>query len=236
MNLLEQTQVKPEADHFVTVPDTTLPSGIVVPSYQVGRYACTKGIGGKAAVSATDEPWVSITYYEAVDACKKAGYKLITEKQWLALAWNVSQQDCNWSGGKVGKGKLFSGISNWNVNHAQSGTFEPEDQDEHRWLTISNGERIFDINGDVYQWVFDDVQGDNKGIISRKFAKNSITLTTPPYPSEEKGMGKYDVWEWSGYAIYRGGCWNSGSWAGVFSLDVDSPDIRDPGIGFRCTK
>ncbi|MDP1766724.1 MAG: SUMF1/EgtB/PvdO family nonheme iron enzyme [Methylotenera sp.] len=236
MNSLEQIQIKPEVDHFITVPETVLPSGIVIPSFQVGQYACTQGIDGKAAVSSTAEPWVSISYYEAVDACKKAGYKLITEKQWLALAWNVSQQDCNWSGGNVGKGKLFSGIRNWNVNHAQPGIFVPEDLEEQRWLTISNGEHIFDINGNVYQWVFDDVQGDEKGLIAHNFDKDSFTITTPPYPSEEKGMGKYEVWEWLGYAMYRGGCWNSGVWAGVFSLDVDSPDIRDPGIGFRCTR
>lgn len=71
MNVLEQTQVRPEVDHFVTVPETTLSSGIIVLSFQVGKYACTRGIDGKAAVSATDEPWVSITYYDAVDACKK---------------------------------------------------------------------------------------------------------------------------------------------------------------------
>lgn len=236
MSPAEQVQARTDADFFITVPDTLLPSGVVVPSFQVGQYACTEGRNGKAAVSSTDKPWTAVSYYEAMDACSKAGYKLITERQWLALAWNVSQQDCNWSAGKAGQGKLFCGINNWNVNQAQAGNFQPAEQDEHRWLTLSNGELICDLNGNVYQWVFDDVQGDEKGIIARDFYHDSISITTPPYPSEEKGMGKYAGWEWPGYAIYRGGCWNSGSWAGVFSLEFDSPDIHDPGIGFRCTR
>lgn len=100
---------------------------------------------------------------------KKAGYKLITERQWLALAWNVSQQDCNWSEGKVGQGVLFREINNWNVNQAQPGNFQPAEQDEHRWLAISNGESICDLNGNVNQWVLDDVQGDEQGIIACSF-------------------------------------------------------------------
>jgi hypothetical protein len=59
MNVLEQTQVKPEADHFVTFPETTLPSGIIVLSFQVSKYVCTKGIDGKAVVGAIHESWVT---------------------------------------------------------------------------------------------------------------------------------------------------------------------------------
>lgn len=147
MSPVEQVQARTDTDFFITVPDTILPSGVVVPSFQVGQYACTEGRNGKAAVSSTDKPWTAVSYYEAVDACSKAGCKLITERQWLALAWNVSQQDCNWSAGKVGQGKLFLGINNWNVNQAQAGNFQPAEQDEHRWLTLSNGEPICDLNG-----------------------------------------------------------------------------------------
>jgi formylglycine-generating enzyme required for sulfatase activity len=229
-------QIRSESDCFIAVPEIILPCGTVVPAFEVAQYACTAGSAGKAAARPSDSPWTGISYHEAIDACRKAGYKLITESQWLALAWNASQQDGNWSGGRVGQGRLFSGINNWNVNQAQPGDFQPAEQSEHRWLTLSNGESICDLNGNVYQWVFDDVQGDKNGIIARDFSHDSISITTAPYPSEEKGMGKYSGWEWPGYAMYRGGCWNSGSWAGVFSLEFDSPDIRDPGIGFRCTR
>lgn len=229
-------EVKAIENHFITVPETILPSGIIVPSFQVSQFACTKGADGKPASNADDAPWVRINYHEAVEACEAPGFKLITETQWLAIAWNASQQDCNWTGGKVGEGELFCGIRNGNVNSAQPGSYEPDDQEERRWLTLSNGERICDLNGNVYQWVFDDVQGDAQGIIVRDFAEDSISITTPPYPSDEKGMGNYEVWDWSGFALIRGGCWRSGSNAGVFRLGFVWPDRRSVSVGFRCTK
>ena len=65
----------------------------------------------------------------------------------------------------------------------------PDDPDEQRFLTLSNGELICDLNGNVYQWIFDDVQGDEQGIIARDFAKDSPSITTAPYPSGSHGMG-----------------------------------------------
>ena len=104
-------------------------------------------------------------------------------------------------------------------------------------MTLSNGEKVCDLNGNVFSWVFDDVQGDENGLTG-KIAADSISLTTAPYPSEEKGMGWRPDRErdWSGYALVRGGCWSSGSRAGVFSLGGGYPDYRNDGIGFRCTK
>ena len=221
---------------FITIPKTTLPSGIVVPSFEVGQYAASKGDDGNVIVVADREPWVRINYHEAREACEKSGLKLITEKQGLAIAWDASQKDCNWTGGKVGEGDLFQGIRNGNVSSAQPGNYEPTDEEERRWLTLSNGERICDFNGNVYQWVFDDVQGDEKGIIASDFAEDSISITTPPFHSREQGMGDYETWDWSGVALLRGGYWSSGSDAGVFRLRNGWPVYRFGGVGFRCTK
>lgn len=223
---------------FIQVPETTLPGGVIVPAFSVGQYACTQGEDGKAAITADAAPWVRINFAEAKAACEKADYKLITELQWLAIAWNASQQDCNWTKGKVGEGKLFRGIRKGNVSSAQPGNVEPTDKKERRWLTLSNGERICDLNGNVWQWVFDDVQGNEAGLIARSFDKESPSIAVAPYPSEEKGMG----WRpsagtnWSGRALIRGGCWCSGSRAGAFYLLCGWPDHRGDHVGFRCTK
>ncbi len=224
------------ANRFTTVPETALPGGITVPSFRVGTYVCTKSEDDHAAVTAEGAPWVRINFEEAKAACIAAGYSLISELQWLAIAFNASQQDCNWTGGKVGEGELFRGIRNFNVDRAQPGTFTPTDADEQRWLTLSNGERICDLNGNVYQWVFDNVQGDDQGVIARAFAKDSPSITTPPFPSRSHGMGDYEVWNWSGYALVRGGCWGSGGHAGAFVLHGGWPDHRGDVVGFRCTK
>jgi formylglycine-generating enzyme required for sulfatase activity len=227
-----------QQDLFITVPETTLSGGVIVPAFSVGQYSCTQGEEGKAAVTADAAPWVRINFVEAKAACEKAGYKLITELQWLAIAWNASQQDCNWTKGAVGKGKLFRGIRNGNVSSAQPSNFEPTDKKERRWLTLSNGERICDLNGNVWQWVFDDVQGNEAGLIAKAFDKESPSIATAPYPSEGKGMG----WRpsagsnWSGRALVRGGCWCSGSLAGAFHLLDVWPGRRGGVVGFRCTQ
>lgn len=225
-------------DQFIQVPEVTLPSGLIVPSFKVGQFACSKGPGGKAAVTAEGTPWVRINFAESKEACVAAGYKLITETQWLAIAWDASQQDCNWTKGKVGEGKMFRGIRNDNFSSAQPGNIEPTDKKERRWLTLSNGERICDLNGNVWQWVFDDVQGNEAGVIAKAFDKDSPSIATAPYPSEEKGMG----WRpsagsnWSGGALLRGGCWCSWSRAGAFRLNLDWPGSRRGYVGFRCTQ
>lgn len=224
------------ADLFVAVPETTLPNGRVVAAFQVGQYVCTKNADGRAAVTAEGAPWVNINFAEAKAACEAAGYQLITETQWLAIAHNVAGQDCNWTKGKVGEGKLFRGLRKWTVNCAQPGTYEPTDPKERRWLTLSNGERVCDLNGNVFQWVCDDIQGDEQGLTT--VIKRDSPSLQAPYPSETKGMGWRPDYEcdWSGGALVRGGCWGSEASAGAFLLDYGWPDGRVGGVGFRCTK
>lgn len=225
-------------DLFIAAPETTLPNGVVVPSFHVGQFAATKGLDGKAAVASDAAPWVRVNFKAAIKACEAAGYKLITELQWLAIAWDASQQDCNWTKGKVGEGNLFRGIRKDKFGSAQPGNVVPDDAKERRWLTLSNGERICDLNGNVWQWVFDDVQGDADGLIAKAFDKESPSIATAPYPCEEKGMG----WRpsaganGSGYALFRGGFWSSESYAGAFFLSGVWPGNECGNVGFRCTK
>ena len=63
---------------FISVPETTLPNGIVVPAFEVGQYVCSQGCDGNVAVTAEGLPWVRINFAEAKAACEQAGYKMIT--------------------------------------------------------------------------------------------------------------------------------------------------------------
>jgi hypothetical protein len=222
---------------FITVPEVTLPSGKVVPSFQIAQYIASRGPAGIPQSVADAMPWVEINYNDARKACAVAGYDLLAETRALAIAYDISQQDINWTGGKVGEGKIFQGIHKDNVSEAQAGTYESDDAEERRWHQLSNGERIYDFSGNCYTWVFDDVQGDENGLTG-KIAADSISLTTAPYPSQEKGMGWRPDGEqnWSGVALVRGGCWGSGSRAGVFRLNYGYPEYRYDDVGFRCTK
>ncbi|WP_018991273.1 SUMF1/EgtB/PvdO family nonheme iron enzyme [Aromatoleum toluclasticum] len=218
-----------ELGAFVTVPETTLPSGLVVPAFQASQYLCSQSKDGA--------PWVEINYHDARAACERADTRLITETQALAIAHDIAQQDINWTGGKVGEGSIYQGLRKGSVSAAQGSSLEPIDPDERRWHLLSNGERIYDFAGNAFTWVFDDVQGDEQGLTTR-IAADSISLTTAPLPSLEKGMGwrPQDGANWSGFALLRGGYWDSRSRAGVFYLSNDWPDYERGSVGFRCTK
>lgn len=223
---------------FVPVPETTLPNGHVEPAFLVARYLSSKGPAGIATSNPTGAPWVEINYHDARKACEAGGGQLITETQWLAIAWNISQQPENWTSGVVGEGSLFQGLHTGSVDEPQPGSYESEDAAERRWFVLSNGEKIFDFAGNAYSWVFDNVQGDEAGLIAEKFTKESPSISTAPYPSKQKGVG----WppslpcDWSGYALIRGGCWDSVDYAGVFYLSGVSPDYEYDYVGFRSTK
>ena len=221
---------------FIPIPETTLPGGLVVPAFQIAQYACSQN-NGKLAISAEGTPWVHINYANAVKACEAEGYQLTRESQRLAVAYHIATQDENWTGGKVGSGKLFQGLRKWNVDGPKPASYVPKDEDERRWFALPGDHRIYDIAGNVWEWIFDDVQGDDKGLIAKAFKADSPSLVIP-YPNEDKGQG----WtpsvgsNWSGYALVRGGCWNSGSRAGAFRLIGGWPDREGDGVGFRCTK
>src|ERR1019366_2944319 len=119
-------------------------------SFEVGQYICSRTEDGKAAVTATGTPWVEINYHDARKVCGVAGFKLITELQFLAIAHDIAGQDINWTGGKVGEGNLFQGIHKWNVEAAQAGDYLPPDEEERRWFELSNGARILDLAGNAY--------------------------------------------------------------------------------------
>lgn len=222
---------------YITVPQVTLPDGTVVESFRAAKYLSSRAAGGYAVSTAEGMPWVRINYDDARKACLLSGATLILESQALAIAYDISQQDINWTGGKVGEGKVYQGVHKGRVSSAQPATYESTDTEERRWHQLSNGERIYDFAGNAFSWVFDNVQGDIDGKNS-KIAADSISLTTAPFPSQEKGMGYRPdgARDWSGSALIRGGYWCSGSAAGVFSLRSGWHGDEGGGVGFRCTK
>jgi len=226
------------ANDFIEVPAITLPNGTVVPAFMVGRYHASEAMPGMVTINADYKPRVNINYHDARKASAEAGYQLISETQWLAIAYEITKQDDNWTGGKVGEGEIYRGLHKDTAHGAQNGHFTSEELTERRWHVLSNGERIYDFSGNVYSWVFDDVQGDDNGIIAKAFASDSPTVTTAPYKSREYGIGDTSTGSgnWSGLALVRGGCWYSGGRAGVFILYHVWPDYDAGNVGFRCTK
>lgn len=220
----------PPDEQLIVVPEVTLPNGTTVPSFKVSQYHCSQSEDGS--------PWVNISYDEARKACQDAGVSLITELQALAIAHDIVQQDANWTGGKVGHGIVFQGLHKGTVDGPQGREFDSPNPEERRWHQLSNGSRIYDFAGHVFTWVFDDVQGDENGIVAHSFAIDSPSISTSSGLMAAQGIGwaPQDKISWTGRALIRGGCWNSERYAGVFSLDRDRPGSGWDGVGFRCTK
>lgn len=213
---------------FIPIPETTLPGGLVVPAFRIAQRP--------HSTSADGTPQVRINYHQAVSAAQDAGAQITRESQHLAVAYHIAAQDENWTGGKVGKGKLYQGFRNGNPYGAQPAGFEPKNPGERRWHILPGGHRIYDFAGHVFQWVFDDIQGDDRGLVARPFTADSPSLVIP-YPADDKGQG----WtpsagaDWSGRALIRGGCWYSERYAGAFYLNYDWPSRALDNVGFRCT-
>jgi formylglycine-generating enzyme required for sulfatase activity len=227
-----------EAREFVTVPEIKLPNGTVVPSFLAGKFHSGRNKSGILTIDATHKPHVEINYHDTRKACQDAGLNLVTELQYLAIAYDITQQDENWTGGKVGEGKVYQGLHKGKHGGGLAGNIESTDPEERRWHVLSNGERIYDFSGNVFSWVFDDVQGDEDGVVAKPFADDSPTVTTAPYGNREHGIGDTSVGsgDWSGFALVRGGYWGSYDDAGVFYLNHLRPGYDLGYVGFRCTK
>lgn len=222
---------------YIHFPRTTLPGGLVVEAFEVAQYMNCVGEDGKAFVSESAAPRVRISFNDAVKACEAAGAGLIRGSQHLALAWDIANQDDNWTGGKVGKGHIYRGIHKGNVSSAQRNDFVPHDSLERRWHVLSTGDRIYDFAGHLFSWMKNDLPGNADGLAG-KIPADSPYLSVGAEFKQSQGAG----WrpdgsrDWSGYALVRGGFWNSGDYAGVFRLYYGSPDYENDDVGFRSTK
>ncbi|MCY4523314.1 MAG: hypothetical protein OXB84_01110, partial [Halobacteriovoraceae bacterium] len=58
-----------------------------------------------------DSPWHKISQIDAKTACKSlgAGYDLISNPEWMTIAWNIESQAKNWSENFLAKGCLYRG-------------------------------------------------------------------------------------------------------------------------------
>ena len=224
-------------NQYITVPGRTLCNGLVVPEFEVMAYPAAMGETG-VPVSVPDlKPWVNVSYFRAKEVSEKAGLGLLRESQAIALIHDIIEQDENWTGGKVGEGRLYGGLHKGSVSGPQAGNYEPSDPEERTWYVLSNGQRIYHWSGNVWQWIFDDLHGDESGVIAEAFEKGDPSITWP-YKSNEQGVGWYPGVgvDWSGYAPIRGGYWGYGANAGAFYLSNRTPTYTGfNNVGFRCT-
>jgi hypothetical protein len=100
-------------------------------------------------------PIARITQEQAIPACEDIGGHLITNDEWMTLARNIEMVKDNWSGGEIGVGYLPRG----NTNLGGAGTsLNPEGSGEtKRTLKLTNGQIIWDLPGNVWEWTNDEI-------------------------------------------------------------------------------
>jgi prepilin-type N-terminal cleavage/methylation domain-containing protein len=230
----------------------------------VMKYEAKAGSATVAATTqATGFPTVSITQTNAITACSLngAGYGLINNNEWMTIARNIEGQATNWTGGAVGNGGLWRGHSDnspgtaleasTDDNLGYTGTGNTSPSIERRTHTLSNGQTIWDLSGNVWEWTSDIIQGQDKpnnssGNFSQQwtaisnFGTLSYDLTRPSNVAwnSTQNMGQYYAGGITGtttLAFLRGGPWSYYSFSGVFALDLPfTPSYTGNNVGFRC--
>ena len=182
----------------------------------------------------------------------------------MTIARNIEAQNSNWRNGIIGSadasgGGLWRGHSDNNPPNALAAStddnpyFNTNDSGtsrERRTHTLSNGEIIWDMGGNVWEWTNDTIMGVNKpnsssGVFWQEWTAISnlgtlsYDLTRPSNSAwnSSQNMGQYSAGGLTGgpFIFIRGGSLFDNTPAGVFTLLLSStPASTTTFIGFRC--
>jgi len=218
-------------------------------SFCVMKYEAKDDGSGKPVSKPDGTPWVSITQLNAKAKCESIGAHLITENEWLSIVRNLELQASNWTGGAVGSGQIPRGNSDSGA--AMDGTSELSGVNK-RTHTLSNGEVIWDLAGNVWEWTDATILGKNQpssattGFTWREYT--ALTNYRDIAPENLLPMNNYNATQGYGRiysdgtatnnnnrAFLRGGSWSYGSHAGVLALILRyGPGLSISYLGFRC--
>lgn len=240
----------------------------------VAKYEM-KNVMGSAISQMALTPWTGITHVAALAACSSlnpADYALITNPEWMTIGHNIEQTSSNWSGVSpvAGQGIIPRGHSDNSAtalvastdNDPYFGTGNSIFQaptsgwEQKRTYTLSNGEVIWDLSGNVSEYIDWTVTGAQKAYYSADASPmnawmehtvldtNITTGTTmevqawQPFFSfmgGNQGMGQYKAGSGSSNATaQRGGSWNRAINAGLYALDLTANNTQNADRGFRC--
>ena len=217
-------------------------------------------------------PWVNISQTNAIaEAATVAGCStchLMTEAEWMTLAANVLSVPSNWSTNTVGSGYIYSGHNDNSPSNSLAASTDDADGyngtsnssgNQRRTLTLTNGEVIWDMAGNVWEWTNATIAGNAQPGLSgetayawKQWNNSSLLMNGLPYVSQPaaissvvagysstQGIGQlYSNYGETGVrAFLRGGAWAYGANAGVLTLLLsNASSYTNTHIGFRVAR
>lgn len=165
-------------------------------------------------------PWRYVTRDQAMQACARTGKRLPTSAEWYTLSLGMTRvhESCNINSRQV----------------ANTG-FHPE---------CVSPIGAYDMVGNVWEWVSDDVIDGKyheqtlpeKGFVTQVDSGGMATLTGSE-ANELFGSDYFWAQQSGAFGIIRGGYYDSGTDAGVYTVHADTlPTTAGAGIGFRCVQ
>jgi flagellin-like protein len=202
-----------------------------------------------------------VNQFEAIELCSRLGsnYHLITNNEWMTIARNIEQVSSNWADGIIGStiasgGGLKRGNAGIDDSASYNGA-DPESgigRDTKALLNLSNGEGIWDLSGNLWEWTSDSIDCSGgypcvnmpynttpgTGWIEltniNTYGSLNYDLTRPSNLiwNSSYGVGKiynHNYWAWPNngiwnttHAFVRGSNWVDDVDAGAFSLALNN--------------
>ncbi|MFA5232267.1 MAG: type II secretion system protein [Candidatus Paceibacterota bacterium] len=196
--------------------------------------------------------WTTISQIDAIAACKSIGAHLINNAEWMALARDIESVSSNYASGILKRGNVgITDAGSYDGANPDTGIADTKAQ-----LTLSNGQTIWHLSGNVWEWVDFTITGAGSQpqvVYQTPFGWQEFTAVTnygntlgrdnvaPKSTSLNGSTGAGRIYYQSDYAslraLVRGGFWDNTSNAGVFALGLyNGPTSARTGIGFRCAR
>jgi hypothetical protein len=227
--------------------------------------------------SSTGSPWRRIRLGPASSECNSlntggaTNYDLISNPEWMTIARNAESVSSNFQASVMARGWGASSSStilpdpwtnsapapstdsNCLYNTGANTCASSGDHLYKRTLTLSNGEEIWDLSGNVWEWV-----DWNSAMAGFQFGPTTCAASWVEFPalvsdvcytggallshqifpatsngSSVEGFGRF--YGGSGGAAVRGNAWYGGSNAGAFTLTLNmTTTLSGADMGFRC--